>query len=821
MTTYKTKLTTIAVLVAATLAGVSGCNNDSSNTNTTTTKDNAYYKKLAENIVSKMTADEKIKMLIGPGYTDTVANTVNLKSSLPGAAGYINGVKNEASGLDVPATKLVDGPAGIRIDPLRDGESGTFYATAFPTGTVLASTWNPDLVKKVGEAAGEEGREYGADFWLAPGMNIQRNPLNGRNFEYYSEDPLVAGVIAAAIVDGSEEKGFGTTIKHFAANNSETNRRTVNAVVSPRALREIYLRGFEYVIEKSQPWALMTSYNSINGVNSGERSDLMTDILRNEWGFEGLAMSDWWSGWDPVKLVTAGTNVIQPGGAYRITRSNESWLTSLQNAYQEGKLSDDVINKDVVTTLTQVLKTPSAQSYSPSNSPNLNAHALLSKEAALEGMVLLRNQESALPLTKSSKVASFGIGQLNTLKGGTGSGDVRASYTKKIIDGLSNKFTIDSTLETYYREYFADPANCVVTTDQFGVSPVTNCTEASITPEQASTAADSNDVAVITISRNAGEGSDRKAVAGDYLLSDVETALIDNVTSAFKAQNKKVIVVLNTAGIIDTTSWKDKVDGILLAYLPGQEVGDAISDILAGDANPSGKLAQSFPASYSDVPSSDTFPGKTESTYNNAGPIEPYQDTTKVPVAADYNEYYNEDIYVGYRYYNTFNKAVNYPFGFGLSYTTFAIEDTAVTANNLDSKGANGSITVTATVKNTGSLAGKEVAQVYINAPEVKLKKPEIELKAFAKTDKLDAGTSQQLSFSISAETLASFDETSNQWIVEPGTYSVYVNDSSDVSAIKAVTFTVSKEIVVSKTTPGALALQEQFKDKSFITIGE
>ncbi len=436
-------------------------------------------------------------------------------------------------------------------------------------------------------------------------------------------------------------------------------------------------------------------------------------------------------------------------------------------------------------------------------------------------MVLLRNQENALPLAKSAKVASFGIGQLNTLKGGTGSGDVRASYTKKIIDGLSNKFALDGTLESFYRAYFDDPNNCVVTTDQFGVSPVTNCTEASITPEQASTAADSNDVAIITISRNAGEGSDRTATAGDYLLSDIETTLIDNVTSAFKAQNKKVIVVLNTAGVIDTTSWKDKVDAILLAYLPGQEVGDAISDILAGDANPSGKLAQSFPANYSDVPSFDTFPGKTESTYNNAGPIEPYQDTTKVPIAPDYNQYYNEDIYVGYRYYSTFNKTVNYPFGFGLSYTTFDIEGAAVSANTLDSQGAKGSVTITATVKDTGNIAGKEVTQVYINAPEVKLKKPEIELKAFAKTDNLDAGASQELSFNISAETLASFDETNNQWIVEPGTYSVYVHDSSDVSALKPVIFTVSKEIIVSKTTPGALSLQEQFKDKSFITVIE
>ncbi len=838
MTMQKTKLTTLAIVISTLLGGVAGCNNDSNDkkdASQSTVKDDAYYKSLAEGMVAKMTADEKINMLIGPGYTTTPASNgtrtfgtdyskiANVKKIVPGAAGYINGVYNETSGLDIPAAKLVDGPAGIRIYPTREGqeglepESGTYYATAFPTGTLLASTWNAELAKEVGEAAGNEAKEYGVDFWLAPGLNIQRNPLNGRNFEYYSEDPLISGVIAAAVVEGAQSEGIGATIKHFAANNSETNRRTVNAVVTPRALREIYLRGFEYAVEKSHPWALMTSYNSINGVNAGERTDLITNILRDEWGFKGFAMSDWWSGWDPVALVKAGTDVIQPGGAYRIFRGAD-WLTVLQDAYKNNQLSEDIINRDVVRTLTQVLKAPSGQNYPYSNNPDLNAHAQIAKQAAEEGMVLLKNDGSVLPVATSQKLASFGIGQINTFKGGTGSGDVHSPYIRNIYDGLAEKYAIDSEIGSFYQEFFN--ANKTATTDVFGVSEVISCPEPDVSVEQINAAAVSSDVAVITISRNAGEGTDRTAAEGDYLLTATETALIDNVSTAFHAQSKKVVVILNIGGVIDTTAWKDKVDGILLAYQPGQEAGNAIADIIAGVVSPSGKLAQTFPASYEDVPSSATFPGVTESTYDNAGPVDPNVDTSITPKVADYNQYYNEDIYVGYRYYHTFNKGVAYPFGFGLSYTTFSFGNSAVSANTL-SQGKTGSVTITTNVTNTGAVAGKEVAQVYVNAPEVKLKKPEIELKAFAKTDKLESGSAQQLTFNISAETLASFDEAHNQWIVEPGVYKVYVASSSDVSAVEPITFSVDKEIVVENTTPGALQLQPNFANKSFVTVSE
>ncbi len=806
----KSRLSIVAAAVSIALAGaVAGCNSDNNSSSTElTTKDNSYYKSKAKDLVAKMTTDEKLNMLVGPGYSMSggsfginTSAVANLKNDVSGVAGYISGVLNTESGLDIAASKLADGPAGIRISPTRDGETSTYYATGFPVGTVLASTWNPEIVQKVGEAAGNEAKEYGVDFWLAPGMIIQRNPLIGRNFEYFSEDPLVAGAMAAAITDGAQSEGISTTIKHFAANNSETNRMRVNNIISPRALREIYLRGFQYTVKNAQPWALMTSYNKVNGTYTGQRADLLTSILRDEWGYQGLVMSDWFAGDDPLAMIKAGNDLIQPGGVNFVLTNTDS-LTELKEAYAAKTLSDDIIDRDAINILTQVLKTPSNQNYTGSNSPDLTAHAQIAKEAAEEGMVLLKNDDSALPIATSKTVASFGIAQINTLKGGTGSGDVHSAYVTNIVDGLSKQFSVNSDLKTYYEDFYA--ANKVETTDSFGVSTVTDCEEAELTSDQISTYAAASDIAIISIGRNTGEGSDRTAAEGDYLLSDTEANLINNVSTAFHALDKKVVVVLNIAGVIDTTAWKDKVDAILLAYMPGQEAGDAITDLLSGAANPSGKLAQTFPASYSDVPSATSFFG-----------IDTDGDST-----VDTN-YYNEGIYVGYRYYNSFDKSVSYPFGYGLSYTTFGYNGAAVSDNTLNSKGAKGSVTLTATVANTGSVAGKEVAQVYISAPEVNLKKPTIELKSFAKTNLLAAGASQKLTFTIPADLLASFDEVNNKWIIEAGTYKAYISPSSDVSSTEPVTFSVSKEIVVSNTTSGALALPDGITEASFTTVSE
>nr|WP_321269861.1 glycoside hydrolase family 3 C-terminal domain-containing protein [uncultured Tolumonas sp.] len=795
----KINLSGVAIAVSVAIAGIiSGCNNDNSSPSVTV-KDNAYYKSMAEALVAKMTTDEKLNMLVGPGMTNE--NVTNLKSDTSGVAGYINGVLNTTSGLDIPASKLADGPAGIRISSTREGDAGTYYATGFPVGTLLASTWNPEIVKEVGAAAGNEAKEYGVDFWLAPGMNIQRNPLNGRNFEYYSEDPLVTGSMAAAMVSGAQSEGIATTIKHFAANNSETNRMNVNNIISPRALREIYLRGFELAVENAQPWALMTSYNKINGTYTGQRADLVTNILRDEWGYQGLVMSDWFAGDNALAQVTAGNDLIQPGATNFVTQ--EVPLEVLKSAYSNKQLSDDIINRDAVHILTQALKTPTNQKYVYSNNPDLNAHARLAKAAAEEGMVLLKNDHSvstaALPINTTNSVAAFGIAQLTTRKGGTGSGDVNTAYIKNIIDGLSGQFTVDSDLRTAYSDWYS--SNRTQLWDAFHMNYTWACAEPTLTDAQINTAAANDNVAVISISRIAGEGADRTNAKGDYQLTDDESNLITRVSTAFHGQNKKVVVVLNVGGTIDTSAWESNVDSILLAYMPGQEAGDAIADLLSGVTNPSGKLAQTIAKNYTDISSATSFSGVDT---NSDGTVD--------------TNYYNDDIYVGYRYFNTFKSdAVDYPFGFGLSYTTFGIEGAAVSSNTLD-KGANGSVTLTATVSNTGNVAGKEVAQVYINAPEVKLKKPIIELKAFDKTDKLEAGASQTVNFTIPTKLLASFDPDTNQWIVEPGTYKAYVSNSSDVSGVTPVTFSVSKEIVVSNTTPGALALPTGVSTSDFVT---
>lgn len=771
----------------------------------------------AQNIVANLSVEEKLNILSGPGLDMTKYQGID-PTNLPagkdvvGVAGYINGVKNDS--IDIPAVKLADGPAGLRIRPTRENDDKTYYATAWPIGSLLASSWDTDLVKQVGAAEGNEVKEYGVDFLLAPGMNIQRNPLLGRNFEYYSEDPLVSGKIAAAMVSGVQSNGVGATIKHFVANNVETNRFFNNTVADPRTLREIYLRSFQIAVEEAQPWAIMSSYNLVNGTYVNQRRDIMTDILRGEWGFNGLAMSDWFAGnvfglrsdfrgigeRDPesaAKQVAAGNDLIEPGGV----------KADLAVSYATGNLTDAEIDNSVVAILTQAQKTPSYNNYDYTNTPDLRAHAVLARQAAAEGMVLLKNEAQALPLKAKAKVASFGTTQLNTLKGGTGSGDVNSAYISHLAPALQERFTLNPAVTAYYQTYFDEnkqQTKALIGGYDFSDEPAVTANKP--LSKLIADAANNDDAAIITIGRQAGEGGDRTPSPGDYLLTTAELDTINAVSQAFHAQNKPVTVVLNVNGLVDTTQWSDKVDSILLAYMGGQETGRAITDILVGDVNPSGKLAQTMPVQYSDVPSASTFPGKD---VDNDG-------------LADVS-FYNEGIYVGYRYYSSFSKAPAYPFGYGLSYTNFAYSNPTVISNTLSVD--NGNITLSVTITNSGEVAGKEAAQVYINAPEVKLDKPTIELKAFDKTKLLNPGQSEMLSFTIPAQTLASFDAANDQWIIEAGQYQAYIAPSSDVlgvmsgTATTPVSFTVDHEIVVSHTTPGTIELEEGISTSDYITV--
>ncbi|XAW87382.1 glycoside hydrolase family 3 C-terminal domain-containing protein [Vibrio sp. CDRSL-10 TSBA] len=616
MSQFKTlpTLVTIAVAMAVSGTAVAAPAKDQ----TQIQQSGVKYRKKAESMVKKLSLSEKLDILSGPGMDLTTyegQDAINLDESkdVSGVAGYINGVKNRK--LDIPAIKLADGPAGLRINPTRDNDDSTYYATAWPIGSLLASTWDTRLVEQVGQAEGNEVKEYGVDFLLAPGMNIQRNPLLGRNFEYYSEDPIVSGHIAAAMVNGLQSNHIGATIKHFVANNAETNRFFNDTIADPRTLREIYLRGFQIAVEDAQPWAIMSSYNLLNGTYVNQRKDVMTDILRGEWGFKGLAMSDWFAGnvsgltsdftgdvgrdvESAAKQVSAGNDLIEPGGV----------KADLAASYAAGTLSMEAIDNSVVAILTQVQKTPSYLNYSYSNQPDLDAHAELARQAAAEGMVLLKNSNAALPLSSGAKVASFGTTQINTLKGGTGSGDVNAAYIAHIAPALEEKFEVNSELTDYYTTYFAENKQ----TNDALIGGYEFCEEPPVGEQLQSlvdAAAQNDDAAVITIGRQAGEGGDRTNTRGDYLLTDEELQIINAVSAAFHAEGKPVTVVLNVNGVVDSTEWSDKVDSILLAYMGGQETGHAIADILAGDVNPSGKLAQTMPKSYSDVPSAETFPG--------------------------------------------------------------------------------------------------------------------------------------------------------------------------------------------------------------------
>ncbi|MCG3729375.1 beta-glucosidase [Vibrio cincinnatiensis] len=798
----KNKKTILASIIP--LLILFGCNSE--------TKENSEvinsFKAQAEFLVAKMTPYEQMNMLVGPGYamqpdysfgTNYDALT-NIKNDVPGTVGYINGVYNEKTGLDIAAVKLADGAAGVRIDPIREGDSNTYYGTAFPVSTLLASTWNPDLLKNVGKAIANEVKEYGLDFWLAPGLNIQRNPLNGRNFEYFSEDPLISGIMASAEVIGAQSQGIGTTIKHFVANNAETSRNIVNNVISPRALREIYMRGFEYAVDNAHPWAVMTAMNQVNGHFTGQWADLNTKVLRNEWGFDGLVMSDWWSGdGNYPEMIQSGNDLIESGGVALAYRYGEvDARQQLENAYEAGELSAETIKTSAIRVLTQALKTPSNQNYVFSNAPDMDAHAQLSRVVASEGVVLLKNNDNTLPIASSTAIASFGINQVNTLKGGYGSGDVHSAYTVNIIDGLNAQFNIDSDLKAFYENFFSTNKT---ETDFNGLSTIIECEEPPLSTSEIDTYITNNDIAVISIGRYSMQGHDRTNTTGDYQLSNEERTLIDNVATAAHAQGKKVIVVLNVAGIIEMHSWQDNVDAVVLAYMPGQEAGNVVADILSGQVNPSGKLTQTIPVAYTDFPNATNFPGvDTDSN----GSIDTH--------------YYNEGIYVGYRYFSTFGKPVSYPFGHGLSYTKFEYDSPLVISNTLNTQQSLGKVTFSVNVTNTGEVAGKEVAQLYISAPSGDLEKPAIELKAFAKTALLAPGETQKLDFGVSAKWLSSFDTDNDQWVIEPGQYKAYISKSSDVNGVYPVTFTVSSEIVTAQATAGVLALPNDLIPADFET---
>ena len=733
-------------------------------------------------VINAMTLDEKLDVLVGSTCKEksnaaaTIGNSAEL---VPGAAGQLNGVER----LGIPTTVVADGPAGLRIAPTRKGTSQTFYCTHFPIETVMSSTWNTDLVYSIGAAMGDEVKHYGVDVLLAPATNIHRNPLNGRNFEYYSEDPLLAGKICASMVKGVQSNGVGTSLKHFALNNQETNRTSNNVIGTPRTFREIYLKPFEIIVKESQPWTIMTSYNKINGTMASERCDLVTEILRHEWGFKGMVMTDWYGGQNAVAQMEAGNDLLMPG---KLTQREQ-----IKKAVLNGNLSMEIIDRNVEHILQYILLTPRYKGYVADNNPDLKAHAVVTREAALEGMVLLKNLKNTLPLNtnKVKKVAVFGRTSYDFIAGGTGSGDVNHAYVVSLIDGLKDAgFSIDGNLQASYEKYIPEAKTKLpVSKSKFAAFlPKHLVPEMSISASDLQSAVKNNDVAIVTIGKTSGEFADRY-ISDNFNLTDAEKKMIADVSAAFHKAGKKVVVILNVCGVIETKSWISAPDAVLTAWLPGQEGGNSVADILIGKESPSGRLPMTWPVSYNDVPSKADFPTPDEiSDEQLTEALEGFSDvrTTGARKNFDYTEY-NDGIYVGYRYYDTKNVSVSFPFGYGLSYTSFKYGKPSVTTD------AEGNIKVTVEVKNSGKVAGKEVVQVYVAAPGKDMDKPAKELKGFAKTQKLAPGQSEIVTVTIPYNTLASFNEKDSRWQVEEGTYIVMV--AQNAADLKPLTATVQE----------------------------
>ncbi len=735
--------------------------------------------------MSKLSLEDKAHFVIGvgmAGFSGDDAVIGATKSLVPGAAGTTYPLDS----LGIPAVVLADGPAGLRIDATREGDSATYYCTHFPIGTLLASTWNTQLVEEVGQAIGEEVKEYGADVLLAPALNIMRNPLCGRNFEYYSEDPVIAGKTASAYITGVQKNDVGTSIKHFAANNQETNRMNTDAHISQRALREIYLKGFEIAIKESKPWTVMTSYNYINGVYSSESKDLVTTILRDEWGYEGTVMTDWFGGKDGAKQMWAGNDMLQPG--------KKEQFDSIVAGVKSGKLDEADLDRNVQRILNLVEKSPRFQGYQYSNKPDLKAHAAVTRQSAAEGMVLMKNggdrsQESGdskkpLPFGENIKnVALYGCTSYDFIAGGTGSGNVNHAYVVSLLDGLKNGgYTVSEEMKTAYEQYIADCKEArkkeieeMAKKDRQAAMlasfmPGNLPAEKQFSTEELTAQANVADVAIITIGRISGEFLDRKAA--DFNLNASERLLIQQVCDVYHKAGKQVVVLLNIGGVIETASWKNLPDAILCAWQAGQEGGNSVVDVLSGKQSPSGKFTMTWPVNFTDAYSSRNFP------IDEDPKIDMLNQGQKGNVRnVDYTDY-EEDIYVGYRYFDSFDVPVSYPFGFGLSYTTFEYSDAKIA-----DKGE--AYEVTVTVKNTGVREGKEVVELYISAPDNKAaNKPAKELKAFAKTKNLKPGESETIKMEVKAADLASFDEAASAWVVAEGEYQFLVAASAqDIKA--------------------------------------
>lgn len=616
-----------------------------------------------------------------------------------------------AKGL--PNYTITDGPHGLR--KARNTESmdveENVPATCFPPAAGMACSWNPELVERVGEAMGEECIQEQVAVILGPGVNIKRNPLGGRCFEYWSEDPYLAGHTAVGIVKGVQSKGVGTSLKHFAANNQETDRLRISATISPRALREIYLPAFEYIVKTAQPWTVMCSYNKINGVFSSQNRWLLTDVLRGEWGFKGIVMSDWGAVSDRVAALNAGLNLEMPP-------SNTD--DQIVAAAKDGRIPAAQLDEMAQGMVDLVAKARPAMSRDGYRY-DVDAHNEVARQAAVESMVLLKNEDATLPVAKGAKIAVIGEFARTPRYQGAGSSLINPTKLTSFLDAIEERgvaadfapgFTLDDAAQ--------DPA----------------------LTEQAVTAAQQADVVLLFLGLPAAyesEGFDRTTL--DIPAKQVE------VLDAVAAANPNVAVVLSNGSVV-SMPWRGRAKAILETWLLGQAGGAALADVIFGGETPSGKLAQTIIDDVNDDPSAMNWPGEE-------GHVD-----------------YGEGVFVGYRYHDTFRKQVTYPFGYGLSYATFDVHDATV------AKTGPRTAEVTVTVTNTSDVAGAETVQVYVAPPKAEVARPVHELKGFAKVA-LEPGESKNVTIALDDRAFAYWSERFDDWHVEGGTYTVEVGVSS------------------------------------------
>lgn len=670
-------------------------------------------------ILQKMTLEEKASLCSGMDYWHTAPVTH----------------------VGIPSIMLTDGPHGIRKrveDKTSKEEKMSLKgvpAICYPTACATSCSWDPDLIYKMGEALGEECLKEKVSVLLGPGTNIKRSPLCGRNFEYFSEDPYLAGEMSAAFINGVQSKGIGTSIKHFAANSQETRRMTVNTVVDERTLREIYLPAFETAVKKAQPWTIMAAYNRLNGTYCAENKWLLTDVLRNEWGYEGIVVTDWGAENDRVAGLLAGQELEMPS-------SNGAGNQQIVAAVKRGLVEESYLDELVDRLIDMAIKGDAVRG---DYTYDAEAHHKLAREIAGQCMVLMKNDGNLLPLSKKAKITVIGEMAKKPRYQGAGS-------------SLINPIQIDSAFETLVKmgvEFQYAPG--------YSTSKKNKTSDDAFIAEAVSKAKGAETVLVFIGLTDAfeTEGNDRKHMR----IPPLHDRLVNEVLKV----NKNVVVVLSGGSAVEMP-WADEVPAILNEFLTGQASGSAVCDVLFGDVNPSGKLSESYPYKLEDNSSANYFPG--------------------TPVSVEYRE----SIYVGYRYYDTAQKAVRFPFGHGLSYTTFAYSDVKLSAKKIKDTDT---LTVSFKIKNTGARDGAEVAEIYVCDKESTIYRPAKELKGFKKVF-LKAGEEQEVSVTLDKRAFAYYNVNIHDWHVETGAFDILVGASSRdirLNATVQVQSTVEAEI--------------------------